>query len=327
MSEYRPLIIGDLHISDKYSGRHVNYLENCIEVIQLITEKMRENKVTHLILTGDIIGLSEKNLVRRDTLLYFMKVLQKWNDMTNGNVYSIRGNHDFGSKLTDFEVFTSLGLIKSVDNLDIGGIRFHLIDYGEETRQIEVDKDRYNVAIMHNNMQIEGVTTWFRGGKDGVEVSSLNNLYGVELIVAGHIHNPSVRMVMTSIRDKDIHLFYPGCPTRPTYDRDIWEKCFGVLFNTNDEGDVSLGQVVFELKPASEIFANTYADIEDEVIEEDTEPTYSLEELSSILAELQNYNIASGEDYKAQIRRVAGIDKEAAELALNYLEKAENKLK
>jgi predicted phosphodiesterase len=323
---YKALVVGDLHVSDKYSGRHVDYFRDCVEFLQQITDEMENNKVTHLFLTGDLIGrTTEKNLQSRDSLLYFMKVLQIWNQMTNGHVYSNRGNHDFAKNLTDFEFFVSMGLIKTDDFVDVGAVRFHLIDWGDHTRAVTISEDKYNVAIMHTNLQVEGITTWFRGGNDGVELSTLENLYGIEFVIAGHIHNPSIRVVETSIRDKSVQLFYPGNASRPRYEPNIWEKCFGVLFDTDDK-DVSLGQVEFKLRPQNEIFQSTYDDLEEEDLVDDA-PTFNIEQLSSILDELKNYNILGEADYKTQVIKLGGIDKEAVELALNYIEKVEGEMK
>lgn len=325
--EYRPFVVGDLHISDKYSGRHVDYFQDCIDFLNQITDEIKKNKVTHLILLGDLIGrTTEKNLQSRDTLMYFMKVLQVWNELTDGNVYSIRGNHDFSEKLTDFEMFVTLGLIKTTNHLDVGSIRFHMLDYGAHDRQIEVDPELYNVALMHTELHVEGTTNWFFRSKEGVDLSSLENLYGVELAIAGHIHNPSVRMVQTSIKDKDISLFYPGNGTRPKFDANIWTKCYGVLFNTTEE-DVSIGQIEFQLKEGHEIFRNTFEDIPEEDEEVTNAPMFNIEQLSEILQQLNDYNIMGEGDYKSQVVKLGGLDKDAVELALQYIEIVEGEMK
>lgn len=325
-TKYVPLIIGDLHISDKYSGRHVDYLRDCIEFCKQITDEIVKRNVTHLFLTGDIFGrTTEKNLQYRETLLLMMQQFKQWNELTNGNVYSARGNHDYNDTLTDFEVFVSMGFIKTADYVDVGAIRFHLIDYGEHNREIDLDENLYNVAIMHTNLQIEGITTWFQGGNDGVELSSLENLYGVELVVAGHIHNPSVRLVTTSIRDKDISLFYPGNGTRPKYDVNIWNMCFGVMFET-DGVDVNMATIEFKLRDGGEIFNKTYDEVEEDEIITD-EPMFDIEQLSEIMQQLNDYNLLGEGDYKSQIIKFGGVDKEAVDLALGYIDKVEGEMK
>lgn len=322
------LIIGDLHISDRYTGRHVDYWSNCIEVLDMITEAIIDNKVTHVILTGDIVGMNEKNLRHRESLVYLMLVFRKWGELTNGNVYSVKGNHDMDGKMTDFDIFTTLGVIKTAEQLDIGETRFHLMDYGDIRRVIEVDDDKYNIAVVHDNIQVEGLTTWFNGGA-GYELSELKNLYGVSLVVAGHIHEPSIKTVSTTIIDKEISLFYVGNPTRPKYDKNIWNTCFGMLVQ-DDGTTVGVATVNFNLKPKEELFCKTMDDITtEELLGEDGEEKESgidIEELSSILEELQRYNIGGGFDYKSQISRVAGLDKEASDLALMYVESVEREL-
>ena len=63
----------------------------------------------------------------------------EWNNITNNNVYSLRGNHDIGHKLTDFDLLLELGLIKNVNQLDVQVARFHMFNYGEETRKILIE--------------------------------------------------------------------------------------------------------------------------------------------------------------------------------------------
>ena len=316
------LVIGDLHISDRFSGRHINYLENCFDCLDMIEQSLKDNNITHLICLGDWIGigLAEKNLKERSTLLRLMKVLQRWNTLLNGNVYSLRGNHDIGRNMTDYDFFVSIGLLKTTPQIDVGSCRVHLFDYGDETRAIEIDDSKYNIGCFHTNLLIEGLTTWYRGGV-GVELSSLNNLYGLSMAVAGHIHNPSLRMVTTSIRDSDINLFYPGCPTRPRLEPNIWDKSYGVVFTTNDF-TTSIDILSYNLKPVNEVFREI---VEETEIEDDSETVpFDLDALNEILNELQHFNIHSGQDYVTQIKRVAGLDKSAADIALKYLEEAES---
>lgn len=334
LQKFKPFVVGDLHISDKHSGRHVDYFRDCMEVCQMITEEMVKNNVTHLFLTGDLVGrTTEKNLQSREALLYFMTVLQKWNDLTDGNVYSVRGNHDFSEHLTDFEFFVSNRLIKVVDKelggfIDVGGVRFHLVDYGDYKRNIEISEDHYNVAIMHTTLLVEGSTTWFHAGSDGVQLSSLDNLYGVDLVIGGHIHNPSVRMVETSIKDKTISLFYPGNPTRPRYEPDIWDRCYGVLFDTDSDGkDVDLGQIEFKLRPSSEIFQRTTDDAKELIEEMEEKPAFDMDQLNAILNQIKDYNLAGELDYKAQIQALGSLDEPAVSLALQYIEIVESELK
>lgn len=327
MEKAKVLIIGDLHISDRYTGKHVDYFENCMYCLSMVTKSIKEEGITHLMLLGDLIGigLAEKNLRTREALLEFMNVLQEWNKLTDNRVYSLRGNHDIGSKLTDYEMFVSLGLLKQVNELDIMSAKFHFFNYGEETRKVSIDEDKYNIGLFHTNLLIEGLTTWYRGGV-GVELSTLDNLYGLSMAVAGHIHNPSIKMVSTSIRDRDISLFYPGNLTRPKFDPNLWDIAYGAIFEI-DPLNVVANTLQYKLKPINEVFVSTYDDIKEVEDDTETEPSIDLDALSAILEELQYYNISGGKDYNSQIMRVAGLDKVAAELALSYIERVESSFK
>ena len=141
------------------------------------------------------------------------------------------------------------------------------------------------------------------------------------MAVAGHIHNPSLRLVSTSIGDSDISLFYPGCPTRPRLEPNMWEKCYGVVLTT-DDFDTQMDVITYDLKPLEEVFTTLEEDPSKDMDDEETVP-FDLEALNEILNELQYFNVNSGQDYVSQIKRVAGLDKAAADMALRYLEDAE----
>lgn len=325
----RIMTIGDPHISDRYSGRHVDYFRDCVEWLDQVTEMIIKHKVTHLIVTGDWVGrLTEKNLQLRETLLYMIKVLQKWNELTNGNVYSITGNHDMSEKLTDYQVFVSLGLIKTGLDIDVNSVRFHLMDYGDHKRKLNIDESKYNVAVMHTELHVEGQTNWIFRSKEGVMLSSLDNLEGVKFVIAGHIHTPSEKTAVTSINGKDISLFYPGNGTRPSYDKNIWTHSYGVLFEADDEG-ADLQLVTFELRPPAEIFQRVMDDIEieEEAEEQSNNTSFNLDELSDILKQLTEYNLMGDGSYKEQITKLGGLDESAVALALDYIEQVEGELK
>lgn len=326
--KFVPLVVGDLHISDKVSKVHKDYLAVCIDHLTEITNVIREKKVTHVLLLGDLIGrTTERNLQARETLMYLMKVLQTWNALTNNNVYSVRGNHDYATHLTDFEIFVSLGLIKTPSQLDIGSVRFHFVNYGEVRRPLDIHPEFYNVALTHDELHIAGVTSWFIRSKEAVDVETLDNFYGVSLILGGHIHTPSPKMVETQIKDKSVSLMYLGNATLPTYERSPWEFSYGVYFET-DETKVEIGQHSFKVPPHDELFTRHLKDEEEE--EEELEglldanvPVLDVEQLSQILSELNDYNLMGDADYKTQIKRLGGIDKDGVALALEYVEKVE----
>lgn len=324
--EARALFVGDLHLSDKYSGRHIDYFQDCVDFMVDVIKEVTRLKCTHVFFTGDIIGrTTEKNLASREALVVIMKAFQTLNQMTNGRVYTNRGNHDYSTSTTDFELLVSLNYLKTPDYVDLPSARIHLIDYGEARREISVAENKYNLAVMHDNIQVAGATNWFIGGPDGIELSTLDNLYGVDFVIGGHIHTPSVRTVETTIRDKAIKLFYPGNGTRPKYEANIWTKCYGITL-TSTATSTEMGQIEFHLKPSHEIFQSTFDDLEETPLLEE-EPKFDIEQIRTIMEELKHYNIMGEADYKTQIQNMAPVDKEAVDLALQYIDIVEGEFR
>lgn len=329
MLEGDTLVVGDTHISDRVSSRHIDYFRDCQEFLMQITNSIIEHKIKVLILTGDLVGrTNEKNLASREVLLYFMKVIQQWNDLTGGNVYVVRGNHDISGKMTDFDMFVSLGLLKMAPHIDASGVRFHLVNYGEHTRDLAIEDSLMNVVVGHSEFHVEGKTDWFFRSHEAVNVASLNNFYGVDMIVGGHIHKPSPSVVETSIKDKSIKLFYLGCGTRPAYDRNIWDKCFGLKFSSDDT-TTELTQIDYNLRPVSEIFHPTLVeeDVYQDFEEEPQLDSFSIEELQNILGDLNKYNLIGDANYRDQIKSYGRLDEDATNIALAYIDKVEGEFK
>ena len=64
---------------------------------------------------------------------------------------------------------------------------------------------------------------------------------------------------------------------------------------------------------------------EDAEIREESQdaPAINIEELRDILSEIQKYQIGGSLDYESQIKRAASFDTVAADIAIDYLHKAE----
>lgn len=324
VNPYKVLVIGDLHFSDRYTGKHKDYWGNCIECMKRIDEAITLNKVTHLIFLGDWVGVGtlERNFRALGTLATVMSYLQSWNKRLYDNVYTLRGNHDFGKGMTTFELLCNIGLLKRVDTLDLPDFRFHFFDYGSETRTIELAPGKTNVGLFHANLTVEGQTTWYTAGA-GIELSSLSNAAGLTMAVSGHIHNPSPVIVSTSIEGQNVQLFYPGCLTRPRLEKSMWDTAFGVFF-TNELGMPQSDVLQINLAPYKDIFLDdavaSDAAVEDVLL--DNVQQIDVELLSKILGELSGVGLNSGMDYASQIDRVAATDYVAAGIAKEYLEKA-----
>ena len=188
----RVLIFGDLHISSSFSGQHKNYQYECYYNMDKIISIVAKEKASAVIFLGDLVGVNEKNIRDRQFLMRTQNFFKVLNQATNGNVYSVKGNHDMGD-FTDFDFFEGLGYIKNPKYINYYGrkpgskkddgleIRFHLVNYGDEHKSLKLASSNdcaSDVVLGHCDYYIEGVTNWYSAGSN-VELSKLDNYQGV----------------------------------------------------------------------------------------------------------------------------------------------------
>lgn len=325
------MFVGDLHFSDVYTGKHVAYLVNCNNVLRKITDKIKEAKPRALVLFGDIIGWTETNIKNREVLLMFLRVLKEWNSYCP--VYAVRGNHDLKG-CPDFLMFEQLGLIRTstttggyfdyygYDGQEVPEVRFHIVDYSSEFEPLELaDGETSNIILGHNNFTIQGQTNWYQE-HDGIEVGLQKNFNGVDMILSGHIHNPSPEFVSTTTPDGNVcSLFYLGCPTRPVKEKNMYESCWFAFLEYSDDNkssDISVER--FELEPSEKIFHKD-EDFIDERDEEEVAEEIRKEALKEVLEDLLKYRINQGDPAK-QIMNIPNASKEAKEMAVQYINSA-----
>ena len=321
------LVFGDLHLSSTYEGHHKNYFSDCMDVMSRIKKRVEEEKPTAVIFLGDIVGVQERVLRDRPFLTEVIKFFRYLNDLTKNNVYVVKGNHDIAD-YSDFDLLVDIGLIKNPEYLDFFGAaeddlvsRIHFVNYGEEDKRLIIPEDSgfTNIVVCHNDIQISGVTTWYMPTKGAKDLSTMKNWKDVNLVIAGHIHNPSKEVQFTAIENNSIGLFYPGCPTRVATS-EKYDSCFILnLEFDKDEDSIIYDAVPFELKPYDEVF---YPD-EDFVNEKSEETLEDIKNASlvSIVQEIMDGKIMSGDLY-TQIRKVPGASDRVKDIACEYLKKA-----
>lgn len=323
------LIIGDLHLSDTHRGRHKNYLENCFDCLGDLVVFAEKRKPDFIILTGDLVGVREKNIRARMVLLEICKILRRLQIITNDNLYVVRGNHDDGTN-PEFDFLHGLGFFKTSQDkqyIDItsddGRIssRIHLVDYGKEKEPINFchDEGVSNIVVFHNNMRVKDQTTWYFADSKGFDLDKMVNWKGCELAIGGHIHDPSPYFVSTAIEGKEISLFYVGSPTRPIYSKDIYTSCWIASLKYNEEdGSTDFDTIKMELSKAEDIF---YMDKFMEDIDDDdgaVAEKLRKEDLDSIIKDLVEYRIADG-DPITMIKSMPNTKPRAVEYAVQYI--------
>lgn len=325
MVEYKVGIVADLHLDDRVVGQHKNYYANCLDICDKITKLIEDNKLTHLIFLGDLFGNSQHIVQRQSARVSFTEYFAKWNNLVGGNLYSVIGNHDKGAYATDFDLLVTSGLLKIPSMLDVGCYRFHFLNYGESNRDLELSEDKENIVLAHEHFTIEGQTGYIKA-RGGLELSDMGNLAGVSLVVCGHIHNPSYSYLQTRINNKAVGLYYPGCPTRPSKERDLWDNAYMLVMTSTQSDDLVTGEVEEQaveipLVSKDELFKESLSSVNptDLIDGADTD----VEGLREILQNLEKYSITVKGGYREQVRRFGAADEEATKCVLNYIEKAE----
>lgn len=332
----RVLIFGDLHFSDVFTGKHKNYLKNCFDVLAMIRDKVNELQPSAVVFLGDIVGWNEGNVRNREVLYQLCNFFMDLNKVCK--VYCVRGNHDFNGSCPEFQFLSQLGLFETSVKCDgffdfygeegqeVPEVRFHLMDYGSEGMQLNLAKDKNsngdgttNIVLAHNNFTIEGVTTWYNE-HDGIELGTMENLDGVFMLVSGHIHNPSPAMVRTStLTGGDCCLFYPGCPTRPIFDKNLYTSVWYMMFWYDENSkETCFDAYDFPLAPIDEVFYKAEEFVEEKT-EEELAELERTEALKEVLDDIIKCRITQG-DLIGQVRAVPNATEEAKETAVKYLQ-------
>lgn len=328
------LVFGDLHLSCTYEGQHKDYTYECYQAMDNLVNKVKEAKASAVILLGDLIGVNERNIKDRQFLLRVILFFKTLNELTNGNVFSVKGNHDKGD-FSDFDFLLGVGLLKNPSYVDyyrckpsageteddVHEVRFHFVNYGEENRKLAMSEEGSysNIVLGHADYLIDGVTNWYQH-KGGVMLSRLANFKGVELVVSGHIHNPSEQVLSTAIGDKAIDLFYTGAIGR-TAER--INDCWYVIFEYAD-GSTEYEAELFGLSPVNEAFYPKEDFIGEDEDEDAKELARQTESLTNLVKEIMEGRMTSG-DLFGQVRAVPGVSDEVKDIACKYLQTAIDK--
>ena len=326
------MLIGDLHISDVYTGKHKDFLTECMTILRQLTDTIEERKPSAVILLGDLVGWTETNIRNREVLAMVCSVLQNWNKVCR--VYSLRGNHDIKG-YPDFQFFVGLGLIipsstcggyidyYGFEGQELPEVRFHMVDYHEESRHLDILEGTSNIVLGHNNFTINGVTTWY-SAHDGIELGMQNNLCGVDMVISGHIHNPSPEMYYATMPDgQSCGLFYLGNPTRVVKDKVPYEYCWLMYISYNEtEHQTDVDWQMFQLPPVEDCFHLDETFVEEKSADELADEMRR-QELKGVLNDLLTYRLNQGDPIK-QVENIPNASDAAKKVAIDYLTMAFN---
>lgn len=323
------LVFGDLHFSDVFTGKHKDYLVNCTDVLGRITKLVNEREPKIVVFLGDLVGWNETNIKNREILSLFCEFFMK---LKTEKIYVLRGNHDMKG-YPDYQFLLKLGIVEEIPYFDYYGnngldTRFHFVNYGEETQLLDIVDQQgvSNVVFAHNNFTVEGMTTWY-ADHDGIELASLQSFGHVDMVVSGHIHNPSPELIEVDMYSgQSCYLFYPGCPTRPIKLANNYDMCWAMSFRYNsDKGCMDFDMIPYDLTPCTELYYGDDEYIEDKSPEE-LEDELRKEQLADVLSDIIKYRMVGG-DLMQQIENIPNASDGAKKVAREYLQVAYNNSK
>lgn len=324
------LIFGDLHLSDRFKGTHVNYSQSSVRImnriIEIIKEAKEKHEVVHVIFLGDLFGYRAKNIYlpwfRMAVIRFFRSILS----ITGYPAKSVMGNHDLSDGISEFLIMEEMGLLMNPSFLDLKTldgdtkVRFHLVNYGNEFEPLEIAENAYNYALCHNDFAVEGKTASY---PSSIDATSLANFRGIDVIISGHIHTPlpaPVEFTITGAKAPTI-LVVPGSPSRTT--ERIDEVLYGEITPIPDSGAFNVEFPEFGLWSAEEEF---YPQDDEDVIlgiSEETETAFkNHEELASLLKTSRDFRIAGTAELSEQIKNFPSATDTVKTLALEYYERA-----
>lgn len=325
------LVIGDTHFDDVYEGRHKNYYQNTIDVMVQILKVIAERKPDLVVLAGDLIGVRPgKSKVKTRTYLQqiigFIRSLGK-------KVIVVKGNHDYAED-SDYDFLSNIGVFTSAKSLlyqvDIvpkdskpdDRLRIHLRDYGKENLALDIEdnKEGVNIVVAHNEFYIEG-REYRRNGAEAIELSKHTPFFGADVILSGHIHEPSPSIEdFTNLEGESTAFINLGCPTRPSYSEQYNQVWF-IEFEYKKEKSWDFNPIVIDLVPSDKIFNKKnelFEEVENQILNFDKQRRLDLDTVMTTLLEMGPNTL----NIREQIRRIPAVREKAREKAIEYIELA-----
>lgn len=312
-------IYGDMHLSSKNYGAHKDYPNESLEYFHDITEIVEKENITHLIGTGDFtFGRFHTNEYR----LAVENELQKQFELTNGNRYELRGNHDeAGYGMTERDFYVTKGLMKPSTNLSIGNLNLTMVDYGkynDTIPNIVDDANKINILIAHDYFKFKN-TQMPNFGKY-IELDNFEKWFGLDYLVCGHIHKDMEfdGNIIKNGMSHQVHVNYLGCMMRPAYrDGMMDEKGKMLIITLFDDGMMDIDTEYIQLWSLEDSFNLAQKEKQEQKKEEKAARV----DISDIVKQLDTHdrNVGNPEEI---IQSMQGIDDKYKNKAIDLLKSA-----
>lgn len=208
------LLTSDWHIEEGI------YTDICIDYIDHLIEYSNENKITHIIIAGDIFEKSSKIKNQAFIPLFFKFMEMK---KLGFQLYFIIGNHDAMTEDNDslVETFSPFGtVVKEYTEVEIAGRKFGMLPYTKDPNEVPLSGD---VLVTH--LSIADFTfdnKYHVNEKMGMSTDTFENY---SIVFSGHFHRPQNKK----------NIVFMGSPYQMNFGEIGQEKGF-VVFDT-ESGD------------------------------------------------------------------------------------------
>jgi len=242
----RVLIYGDIHLSSRNYGAHVDYPSESLYYFKRITEVAEERAATHIIGTGDFTYGRFNTLEYRDAV---EKELIRQNEITEGRRYEVKGNHDVStSGMTEYEFYVGKGLMKEAEHLSIGNTNINMVNFAEDnvTSILPVTEDSVSVVIAHDYFKFEDTQLPDFGVAKNLD--HFENWFGVDHVILGHIHHKMTfgGHIMSGEKAYETMVHYLGCMPRPSYRAGHVDETADMVLLTIYEGNNPMKYEIIE---------------------------------------------------------------------------------
>jgi hypothetical protein len=213
----RILVGGDPHLSSRARGAHTDYPGNSLNRQRELTEIAEENDATHILRLGDFSYYRFSTLEFREAV---DKELEKQNEVVNGNVFDLEGNHDTStSGMTEYQYYIKKGLIKKPENMVIGNCNLSFIHSGgyREPKVAPTQDGMYNFVFAHDFYKFKDTPLQDYG--EAILLDNYDPLFGTNYLIVGHIHHHLAfeGYVEYGGNASKLIVHYLGCAARPDY--------------------------------------------------------------------------------------------------------------
>ena len=276
LGNFNILEITDLHTIFKNPSNRIDLLTTQDSIQQQIIDLVKANNIKCVIFGGDILdrGLGQVSVSVLYTFLLFLKNLY---DITEGNVYTVYGNHEFSyaknnifywvTEILDDSVKEVISTIKAdvpsapifpfikcIPSLNFGDVHIHFMHWLPNRKDYTIIDDApYVVGIYHGDIltyEVQEKMFAYQKGH-GIKIHNTDIFSCVNLAILNHIHMKCQDVVLQNERKTLVRTPGASLPKAINEDHATVELpviSIGSTSVDNDYVSLSLGDITETIK-------------------------------------------------------------------------------